>query len=35
MSREPANDEVVAYATAKQTLNPGPTITVKSQPATN
>jgi hypothetical protein len=29
----PANADVVAYVTAKQTLNPGPTVTVKSQPA--
>jgi Domain of unknown function (DUF4382) len=29
----PANDEVAAYVTAKQTLNPGPTVSVKSQSA--
>lgn len=29
----PANADVVAYVTAKQTLEPGPTVTVKSQPA--
>jgi hypothetical protein len=29
----PANADVAAYVTAKQTLDPGPTVTVKSQPA--
>jgi hypothetical protein len=29
----PANADMVAYVTVRQTLNPGPTVTVKSQPA--